>query len=235
MFFETENVSTWGGLEPPTFGFMPNALTYWAIRARHLLSLVIEHWLWWYRYFKSKVNIWYVNCVRATAFIFDTRTGILVKVSKYFETENVSTWGGLEPPTFGCMPNALAYWTIRARHFLSHVFEHWLWRYSYFWSKVNIWYVNCARATAFIFDTRTGALVKVSKFLGQKMSRPEGDSNPQPSDSTECSNLLSYQGQTFAVPCFWAVALAVLCKLSSMNFICKMSIVVFWFNFCRDL
>ena len=26
--FETENVSTWVGLEPPTFGFMPNALIY---------------------------------------------------------------------------------------------------------------------------------------------------------------------------------------------------------------
>ena len=25
--FETENVSTWGELEPPTFGFMRNALT----------------------------------------------------------------------------------------------------------------------------------------------------------------------------------------------------------------
>ena len=34
-----------------------------------------------------------------------------------------------------------------------------------FWSKVNIWNVNCARATAFIFDTRTGVLVKVSKFF----------------------------------------------------------------------
>ena len=30
-----------------------------------------------------------------------------------------------------------------------------------FWSKVNIWNVNCARATTFIFDTRTGVLVKV--------------------------------------------------------------------------
>ena len=37
----------------------------------------------------------------------------------------------------------------------------------YFWSKVNIWYVNCARATAFIFETRTDVLVKVSKFLRQ--------------------------------------------------------------------
>ena len=24
---ETENISTWGGLEPPNFGFMPNDLT----------------------------------------------------------------------------------------------------------------------------------------------------------------------------------------------------------------
>ena len=57
--FETENVSTWGGLEPPTFGFMANTLTIiWVIRARRVLSHVFEYWLWWYRYFWSKVNIW---------------------------------------------------------------------------------------------------------------------------------------------------------------------------------
>ena len=28
------------------------------IRARHLLSHVLEYWRWWYRYFRSKVNIW---------------------------------------------------------------------------------------------------------------------------------------------------------------------------------
>ena len=127
-FFETENVSTWGGLEPPTFGFMPNALTIWAIRARHLLCHVVEYWLWRYRYFLSKVNIWYVNCARATAFIFDTQTDVSESV-KVFETENVSTWGGLEPPTFGFMPNALTIWAIRARHLLSHVVDYWLWRY----------------------------------------------------------------------------------------------------------
>ena len=52
---------------------MLNALTYWAIRARHLLSRVFEYWLWWCRYFWSKVNIWNVDRVRATAFIFDTQ------------------------------------------------------------------------------------------------------------------------------------------------------------------
>ena len=67
-------------------------------------------------------------------------------------------------------------------------FEHWFWRYRYFWSKVNIWNVNCVRATAFTFDTWTGVLEKVSKFLRQKMSRPERDLNPQPSDS--CRMLL---------------------------------------------
>ena len=46
--------------------------------------------------------------------------------------------------------------------------------YTYFWCKVNIWNVNCARATAFILDTRTGVLEKVSKFLRQKMSPPDG-------------------------------------------------------------
>ena len=57
------------------------------------------------------------------------------------------------------------------------------------WNKVNIGNVNCARATAFIFDTPTDVLVKVSKFLRQKISRPERDSNPQPSDS--CRMLLT--------------------------------------------
>ena len=50
--------------------------------------------------------------------------------------------------------NALTYWAIRARHLLSHVVEYWLWRCRYLWSKVNIWNINCARATAFIFDTQ---------------------------------------------------------------------------------
>ena len=36
--------------------------------------------------------------------------------------------------------------------------------YRYLCSKVNIWKANCARATAFIFDPRMDALVKVSKL-----------------------------------------------------------------------
>ena len=83
--FETENISTSGGLEPPTFGFMPNALTYWAIRAKHLLSHVFEHWLWRCRYFLSKAKIWNVNCARATAFVVCSET------RQYHQTGNIYT------------------------------------------------------------------------------------------------------------------------------------------------
>ena len=109
--------------------------------------------MWMDGHFWNQVNIWNFNCARATAIIFDTWTGVLVKLSKKM------TGGGLEPPTFRFMPNALTYWAIRARHLLLHVFEYWLWRCRYFWSKVNIWNVNCARATASIFNTRTGVKI----------------------------------------------------------------------------
>ena len=40
--FETKNVSTRGGLEPLSCGFMLNVLTTWAIEARHFLYHVLE-------------------------------------------------------------------------------------------------------------------------------------------------------------------------------------------------
>ena len=74
----------------------------------------------------------------------------------------------------------------------------------YIWNKVNIWNVNCARATASIFDTWTDVLAKVSKFLRQKMSRPEGGTRtPNLRIHAECSNHLNYQGQRFAVPIYF--------------------------------
>ena len=55
-FFEAENVSTCGGIESPSIGLIPNAITIWVIRAIYLLSHGFEYWLWWYRYFWSKVR-----------------------------------------------------------------------------------------------------------------------------------------------------------------------------------
>ena len=87
--------------------------------------------------------------------------------------------------------------TMGARHFLSHVFEYWLWRYRYSCSKVNIWNVNSQRATAFIFNSRTDVLVKVSKFLRQKCLDLKGTQTPNLlMIHAGYSRHLSYQGQT---------------------------------------
>ena len=87
----------------------------------------------------------------------------------------------------------------------NRIFQTGMYVYIFIWSNVNIWNANFARATAFINDTRTDVLVKLSKFLRQKMSRSEGDLNWGPNHRihAECPNHLIYQGQTFAVPCFF--------------------------------
>ena len=114
--------------------------------------------------FSGNVDIFKVKLtveMLTTAFIFDPRMGVLVKMSKFLKHRMSRSEGDSNPQPFGFMPNALIYWAIRARHLLSHVFEYWLWRCAYFRSKVNISNVNCVRATAFIFDTRMGVLVKL--------------------------------------------------------------------------
>ena len=104
--------------------------------------------------------------VRGQQHSFSTQERVFLGKCQSFWKENVSTWGGLEPPTFGFTLNALTYWAIRARHLLSHVVENWLWRCGYLWSKVNIWNINCARATAFIFDTQALIWNLKVRFMG---------------------------------------------------------------------
>ena len=72
---------------------------------------------------------------------------------------------GTRTPNLGFMLNALTIWAIRASQLLSHVSEYWHWWYKHYWSKVITWNVDCALATAFMFDTRTDVLEQVSKFF----------------------------------------------------------------------
>ena len=57
--------------------------------------------------------------------------------------------------------------------------------------KVNIWNVNCARATSLIFDSQRDILEKVMEFLRLKVLRTSKVSNPQTSDS--CRILKPYE------------------------------------------
>ena len=64
-------------------------------------------WLWhqskghhfFLEIFKSKVNIWNVNCMcESNSVNFRLTNGCSCESVKHLETENILTWGGLEPP-----------------------------------------------------------------------------------------------------------------------------------------
>ena len=112
---------------------------------------------------------------------FSTHERMFLGKSRIFETESVSTQEGLELTTFWFRSIALTIWATGTRNFLTHVLEYRLWWNKYFVCKVNIWNVNCALTTAFIFDSRTDVVEKMLEILRQKMSRPRRDSNPRPS------------------------------------------------------
>ena len=79
MASNAESVSIW---------WRHHGLTIWAI-SPDICCPMFEYWLWRYRYFWNRVNIWNVDCVRATSFIFDTRTDVLVKVATH---DDVIKW-----------------------------------------------------------------------------------------------------------------------------------------------
>ena len=67
--FETENVSTQGDLEPPTFGFMPNFFPiFWNTGSGGI------------NIFVCKVNIYNVNRAKATAFSLELISHVLVYI-----------------------------------------------------------------------------------------------------------------------------------------------------------
>ena len=115
----------------------------------------------WFLFIPVRVRsykIWNVNCVRSTAFIFDTRTDGLVKVSKFLR-QHMSRPQGRTPNfwihTKYSKPIEISVPDISCPRFLNNGSG----GIDIFWSEVNIWNVNCARATAFIFDTRKDVLV----------------------------------------------------------------------------
>ena len=83
------------------------------------------------------VNIWNVSCVRE-AHLFSTHERMFLWKCGSFRKRKYIDLRGLEPPTFGFMPNALSTWAIRARPLLSHILEYWFWRHRYFCSQVNV-------------------------------------------------------------------------------------------------
>ena len=76
-------------------------------------------------------------------------------------------------------------------------------------SKVNMWNVKSAQATAFISTHERMFLWKCQSFWNRKCLDLRGTRTPHLRINAECSNYLSYQGQKFAVPCFRILDLVV--------------------------
>ena len=72
----------------------------------------------------------------------------------------------------------------------------------YFWSKVDISYINCVRQQHSFSTHERVFLWKCQSFWDRKCLELRGTRTPNLRIHAECPNLLSCQGQTFAVPCF---------------------------------
>ena len=100
------------------------------------------------------------------------------------------------------MPNALTYWAIRARHLPPHVIEHWLWRYRYFFKVKLTFEMLAVHGQQHSFSTHERVFLwKSQSFWDRKCLDLRGTWTPNLRIHAECSNLLSYQGQTFAALC----------------------------------
>ena len=91
-----------------------------------------------------------------------------------FWDKNASIWGELE--TFGFMSNALTIWVLSGPDICSPMF----WNtgsggIDIFVVKLPFAMLTVRRATSFIFGSRTDVLVKVSKFLREKIYYTEED------------------------------------------------------------
>ena len=124
-----------------------SAWLLWLVQFHHMS---IGYWvlichchglLFWYfpRYRYIVLNIWNVSCARE-AHSFSTHERMFLWKCRSFIKRKYLDLRGLEPPTFGFMPNALSTWAIRARPYshYSHTLEYWFWQHRYFCSQVNV-------------------------------------------------------------------------------------------------
>ena len=110
---------------------------------------------------------------------------------------------GIRTPTFEFMRNALTYWPIRAWHLLSHVLNTGSGGIDIFKVKLTL-EMLAVRGQQHSFSTHERVFLwKCQRFWDRKCLDLRGTRTPNLRIHAECSNLLSYQGKTFAVSCIY--------------------------------
>ena len=120
-FFCYSRLEPWR-LQPPTFEFMPNALTISATRATYLLFNVLECWLWRYRYFCLQSQ--HMKCQLCTG----NKIHIRLANGCPWESLDVSETENILNPQHSNSHRML----YQLTYLLCNDLEYWLWRYRCF-------------------------------------------------------------------------------------------------------
>ena len=149
------------GLEPSTFGFIPNAQTIWAFRAWHMLSHVFEYWLWWYSFFVlcCKVNIWKLNCARARK---DTLTHTRARTRTHTHTHMYGErWFTLLSST------SRSFWDLQQGHVVLQTTEILKVRYT----LTYLSYILCTAILLLKYCYKWGLVVDIAKTKAMVLSK----------------------------------------------------------------
>ena len=148
--------------------------------------------------------------VRGQQHSFPTHERVLLWKCQSFWDRKCLNLRGLEPQTFGFMLNALTFWAFRARHLLSNVFFNTGSGAIYIIEvKLTFDMLTMRGQQHLILTHERVFLWKCQRFWDRKCFDLRGTWTPNLRIHAECSNILTYKGQTFAVQCFWILALVV--------------------------
>ena len=137
---------------------------------------------------------------------FSTRERMFLWKCHNFWDRNFSTWGGLEPPTYGFMPNALTIWAIICCPMFFNTGPDGI---NMFKLKLSFEMLTERGQKHSLSTHERMFLWKWQRFWDRKCIDLRGTRTPSLWIHAECSNHSSYQGQTFAVPWFLILALTV--------------------------
>ena len=169
-----------------------------------------------YIYSICEVNIWNVNRLYETAFVFYSGEDAIEKESlwkKSLRKKMLSPKGAWTlQPSVSCP--CFDIWSTRGIYFKSHTLKHWLWWYRYFLFVKFTFQISAVHTQqhplAEVHETDERVFVRTCRrFLNKIRLDPMRDLNLQPSDLWRMLYLFSYWSKTLSIPYFIILLLVV--------------------------
>ena len=140
--------------------------------------------------------------VRGQQHSFSTHERVFLWKCQRFWDRKCLDLRGTRTPNLRIHAECSTHWAIRARHLLSHVLNTGSGGTDIFEVRLTFDMLT-VRGQRHAFSTHERVFLwKCQRFWDRKCLDLRGARAPNLRIHAECSNLLSYQGKTFAVPCF---------------------------------